>query len=455
MKNAARLHVSLALGLWLAASARGGELESYVAAKDDAYAWSIHKTEKLPLGVELSIVKLTSQRWQGIVWEHWIYLIRPDNVTRPDIGLLVVSGGGIKKTPPTRAPSEALMLASVAVKMGTSIAVLTQVPNQPLFGNLKEDALIAYTFQKFLETKDPTWPCLLPMTKSAVRAMDALQEIARQSHKEELKQFVVTGASKRGWTTWLTGAVDPRVVAIAPMVIDTLNMPKQMPHQVLSFGKYSEEIEDYTRLDLPGRIAEPSSQALMAIVDPYAYRAKLTMPKLVVLGTNDRYWPVDAVKLYFPELVGEKLIHHMPNAGHGLGLVAIETVMAFFEMVVAGEKRPRFTWSQTVEGKDSVLTVTAGDAPLKAEFWRADSGSRDFREAKWEAQEFSASATGSFTRRMAMPPEGFVAYFARLAYKNSSGRTYHLCTNVEVLGEKAREAKKDAPAAVGGGAGGK
>ena len=34
--------------------------------------------------------------------------------------------------------------------------------------------------------------------------------------------------------------------AIAPIVIDTLNMPVQMKNQVGSFGKPSEMIKDYT-----------------------------------------------------------------------------------------------------------------------------------------------------------------------------------------------------------------
>ena len=69
------------------------------------------------------------------------------------------------------------------------------------------------------------------MVKSAVRAMDAVQAWARERGKGEVKQFVVSGASKRGWTTWLTGAVDNRVIAIAPMGIVMLNMATQGPNQ--------------------------------------------------------------------------------------------------------------------------------------------------------------------------------------------------------------------------------
>src|SRR5207237_8100873 len=104
------------------------------------------------------------------------------------------------------------------------------VPNQPLtfHGDGKprsEDDLIAYCQIKYLDTGDPTWLPRLPMVKSAVRAMDAVTEFlaSEQGGKTAVKRFVVSGGSKRGWTTWLTGAVDPRVVAIIPVVIDVVN----------------------------------------------------------------------------------------------------------------------------------------------------------------------------------------------------------------------------------------
>ena len=67
------------------------------------------------------------------------------------------------------------------------------------------------------------------MVKASVRAMDCVAEFLATSELEELQGFTaaywaVSGASKRGWTTWLVGAVDPtRVVAIAPIVLDALN----------------------------------------------------------------------------------------------------------------------------------------------------------------------------------------------------------------------------------------
>ena len=95
-----------------------------------------------------------------------------------------------------------------------------------------EDALIAYTWDKFLRTGDSRWPARLPMTKAAVRAMDTVTAFcgSPEGGKIKVDGFVVAGGSKRGWTTWTTAAVDKRVVAIIPCVIDLLNIEPSMLH---------------------------------------------------------------------------------------------------------------------------------------------------------------------------------------------------------------------------------
>lgn len=101
-----------------------------------------------------------------------------------------------------------------------------------------EDAIIAYTWWHFLEvdTNDPEWLLRLPMTKAAVRAMDTIQAYANKNSGTNIENFVVAGASKRGWTTWTTGIVDTRVIGMVPMVMDLLNMQKNVMHHYEAYG---------------------------------------------------------------------------------------------------------------------------------------------------------------------------------------------------------------------------
>lgn len=437
---ARRLLSLVALCALIAGSARA-DLDGYVKEPDPSFAWELSAPQELQGVGTVLTVRLTSQTWQGIVWKHWLSILRPEKLTHPEYALLVVSGGRNREDPP-KLGGEALMLAQVAQATGAVVAVLSQVPNQPLFDDLREDGLIAYTFAKYMETGDETWPCLLPMTKSAVRAMDAVQAALKQKYQQAPDHFVVTGGSKRGWTTWLTAAVDARVTAIAPMVIDTLNMGAQMKLQVETFGTFSEQIEDYTRIDLPGQSETPRGKRLLEIVDPYAYRARFTLPKLIVLGTNDRYWPVDAVRLYFPDLPGEKHIHYVANAGHGLNREAVEVVAAFYQSVVTGGTRPRFEWKTERESGRARLSIAAQDAPEKAELWRASAATRDFRDAKWSAAPMAPAADGTWSAEVAVPAEGYEAFYVGLTYRGPAGQAYSLCTNVEVVGEKAKVVQK-------------
>jgi PhoPQ-activated pathogenicity-related protein len=310
------------------------------------------------------------------------------------------------------------------------VVVLPQVPNQPLLGGKNEDALIAETFVRYLETKDEEWPLLFPMVKSAVRAMDAAQAFA-QERNQPVERFVVTGASKRGWTTWLTAAVDPRVKAIAPMVIPTLNFRAQNKHQLENFGKYSEQIDDYTARGLTEKIDTPTGTRLWHMVDPLSYRDRLTMPKLQINGTNDPYWTLDSMNLFWDDLKGPKAVVYLPNAGHALDQhrdYAIEGVGALFRSAIGGKPLPELSWKhRDTESGDLELAVISHPAPRSAQLWTSTSTTLDFRRSKWSPIPLQAGTR--MVGRVTRPARGNVALFADLEYE-LDGLTYHLSTQI-------------------------
>ena len=181
------------------------------------------------------------------------------------------------------------------------------------------------------------------MAKSAVAAMDAVQQaLAAQGDAPAIERFTVAGGSKRGWTSWLAAATDDRVAAVAPIVIDVLNIEPSIKHHHASYGFYSEALGDYERAGLAERLTSPEAAAIRAIVDPYSYRGRLTMPKCLINASGDEFFLPDSSRFYYDELVGEKHLSYTPNAGHSLkGSDALDTLVAFHAAVAHGVPRPR------------------------------------------------------------------------------------------------------------------
>jgi PhoPQ-activated pathogenicity-related protein len=406
-------------------------LLSYVKAPDTSFKWEKGPVAQLE-GVTTYDIVLTSQTWRGITWQHLLRIYRPPDAKYPGWMTLFIVGGSGKPKPGEHGGDD--MLGVVFAKaMQAPVAVLSQVPNQPLFGNLVEDQIISYTFQQFIKDGDPTWPLLFPMTKSAVRAMDALQAYAKQEWQQDIARFMVMGASKRGWTTWLTAVADPeRVKAIAPMVIDTLNFPAQFPYEKQLWGHYSEEVTDYTSKGLTEVFNNPRGRAVWESVDPYTFRKQLTLPKLIVLGANDPYWPTGALNLYWDGLVGPKDILYAPNSGHGLDdrQRVFNAVSAFFRSEAAGRPMPEMSWSSKEKDGALALTITA-PAAKGAQAWVVESDNLDFRPHTWKSTPMTGSG-GVFTITVQRPADKNIAVYGEADFE-ADGSPYTLSTQMTIV----------------------
>jgi PhoPQ-activated pathogenicity-related protein len=403
-------------------------LKDYVTKKDDSFAWKILGRDRED-GVLTYDIDLTSQVWQGITWKHAMAAFVPPNLQHRDTVLLFIMGGSTGKRPND---DDLAMGRKLAIAAQMPVAFLYQVPNQPLLGDRTEDDLISETFLKYLESKDPTWPLLFPMAKSAVRAMDAIQQIAEKEHGAQVKRFVVTGGSKRGWTTWLSAVADDRVAGIAPIVIDTLNFPAQMKHQKETWGAYSEQIADYTLKGLVDVMQNQPEVPLWKWVDPYTYRAQLELPKLLINGTNDRYWVIDAMNQYWDDLVGEKHVLYVPNAGHGLDggkEGAMVTLAVFAQHVAVQTSLPQLTWKHDDDGDEMRLVVQSNPTPKSVRLWTAHSEDKDFRPDHWDASELKANSEGAFVAHVKKPKEGHVAFFGEARYQDGE-LEYALSTQI-------------------------
>jgi PhoPQ-activated pathogenicity-related protein len=427
------------LVLSLAAGPLRADLAEYLAEPDPSFAWELKSKTEVP-NATLYELRLTSQTWHDIVWQHNLLVFVPANPSPAGAALLLIDGGSQNKLDQKPGMDAILYGSMLAGKVGVPCAVLKQVPNQPLLGDLKEDALIAETYRRYLDTHDNSWPLLFPMTKAAIRAMDALGEFSARDLGGRIDKFAVTGGSKRGWTTWLTAASDPRVVAFAPMVIDMLNSKPQMAHQVEVFGDYSVATRDYHALL---RLPESDDlRRLWSMVDPYSYRAKLTQPKLILLGNNDPYWATDALNIYWDGLAGPKWIRYVPNAGHNLTqkgadgknlppLGAFDTLGVFVRQQFAGGALPRLDWKHDDDAGQARLVVKSLPAPKSARLWVAHAPTKDFREAKWEEQPVTI-ADETVTGTIAPPATGSAAFYGALDY-DFNGVSYTLCTQLRIL----------------------
>ena len=141
----------------------------------------------------------------------------------------------------------------MAVETNSVVAELDDVPNQPLrFAEdpkpRVEDEIIAYQQAKFAKDRNPLDLVRLPMVKSGTQAMTAVQQYLASDAGGQAARSTASwspAARSAAWTTWLVGAIDKRVVAIIPIVINVLDVDATTKHHWEAMGYFSPALKDY------------------------------------------------------------------------------------------------------------------------------------------------------------------------------------------------------------------
>ena len=421
-------------------------IDRYVAAPDPTYRWDLVSSQVTPDGT-MFVIDLKSQTWlkpgevDRPLWQHWLTIFKPAGVTS-NKALMFIGGGGNGGDAPKGLDAR---VAAIAKATKSVVAEIKQVPNQPLiFHNdgkpRVEDDLIGYTWDQYIKTGDDRWPARGPMTKAVVRAMDTVEAFLASDAggKLTVNQFVVAGGSKRGWTTWMTAAVDKRVVAIAPMVIDVLNLDVSMRHHYGAYGFWAPAIDEYVDHRIMQRRDAKRYKELMQIEDPFAYRDRFTMPKCIVNSTGDQFFCPDSSQFYFDELPGEKHLCYVPNTEHSLkDSNALDTLIAFHHTIVQGTSRPEFIWKY---GADNKLQVQCKTQPKRVLLWQAlNADARDFRVdtigKAYKSTELKEIGDGIFESQLVAPEKGWQASFIQCEFDVGAPVPMRLSTSVKILPE--------------------
>ena len=425
-------------------------LARYVGKLDPNYSWYEHSREE-GFGWTKYTLRMTSQQWRSpaevdrVLWEHDLGsigiggdlgIISPWFST--DQVLLLVNGGDNGEQ-----PQEILSeIGFASMALGMNYAQVDQVPNQPLKfsdennNERKEDEILAYSLDKALTTGDMEWIVHMAMTKAVVRAMDTVQE-----KLGNVEDFLVTGASKRGWTTYLTSAVDPRVKAMLPISIDIANIPENMKHHWEAYGFYAPAVHDYADYDLFCRMqdpAEPYEADVLKSVDPLTYFPKYTMPKLILVSAGDQFFLPDSSRFYYSQLPAVKNLRYTVNTDHTQLQAIVQlliSALSWSYKAMNNQALPEFDWTFEPDGSIRVQTQTA---PRAVRLWQAHNpDARDFRlesiGAAWTKSPLTDQGGGVYIGYVPEPQTGWTAFLVELDFDDGITLTTEVAVTPDTL----------------------
>ncbi|MDM3887455.1 PhoPQ-activated protein PqaA family protein [Pseudomonas sp. BCRC 81390] len=386
--------------------------------------------EAIGPGYTFRRLQMVSQSWTPAPvvaprrWEHDVELHRPLDAV-PGKALLVVNNG--VRHGPAQAPDYTReVLRELALETRTAVVMISDVPNQYVTFDdaeqpMREDDAVAHTWAHSLRGAAPELPLHVPMAAAASRAMD-LAELELRKQGLTVEHFIITGASKRGWSAWLTALADERVMAIVPSVIGIADTSEMLRGLRMRYGgHWPLALWPYQQAGVLQQLGSPAFDRLMSMMDPMQYLnepgQRLAMPKYLISASGDDFFAPDPVTDYQQRLPGQTSLRVLPNSDHGgVRQAVLSTLVPAVTRLRDGVSLPSVQMSANMQSGN--FDVDLSEPPVALKVWTASNRrDRDFRHAcgvRYQSETLVPAQ--HFTLQRLPPAEGWQAHFVEARF---------------------------------------
>ena len=254
--------------------------------------------------------------------------------------------------------------------------------------------------------------------------------MAQQALPEKaIDSFIVTGLSKRGWTSWLTAIADSRVEAIVPFVIDLLDTRAALEHMYQSYGgNWPIAFTPYYQEEIDKKLNTPGFAKLMQIMDPLQYLAseyqpRLSIAKYIINASGDDFYVPDNTDFYYDKLPGDKTLRVAPNSSHsGIKAFSEQSLITFVNRLRQATPIPQLNTTIAMKDKVQTVTVSLSETPEKVLLWTAaNPDTRDFRYAcdvRYTAFPLAVTPNNTLEVALNTPAIGWQATFIEATFSD-------------------------------------
>ena len=330
-------------------------------------------------------VNIYSSTWFGQDIYNTMTIYIPEDIPQENWGkaAVLLQGGTVQLDPTLDFIRDFGQNTALSLKI--PICLITSPINPSNYGYASETEL-AVEFRKImLLDNNLLREIAYPL---AIKQMRAMTYMTTLDIAKNPINFITGGSSKRGLAQWIVASVDNRVIGF---LSSAYAAPDLLNYWELVENNWGGESPLGDAAESREWLLTPVGMTYQEYFDPYQFSDTIDVPFILMVGTNDNYYPLEAANSLLLKLDNPKALELVPNYPHGMGSIKhLQNWRTIIQASLIDRKFGEIINNYEINATTSKIiintNITNSEEIKDIKCWFTINEDLDFRSANWDSR---------------------------------------------------------------------